>query len=467
MGTDNAVLIDLGLDRGESIADDDAGTGRSWSRRRRRWAALAAGVALLLVPGASAAPVPPPLAEVATLTVAPDRGFVLTRDRLFVGLTGAGGIGQYVSAYESGRGRLLWTTGYDLSTNAGGLVEQVGDVVLIRVFRHGVAYTTGIDAATGAIRWSVPGQVEVLADGRTGMTSEDVFAADARLVDPSRPVSNVYYDAPSGRSYLDPPVGQVVHLIDLGSGAPLWNSAPLGMVISTRLPVVADRPDAESMLVVMTPEGRVELREARTGVVRRSLPVVGPWTPTVRIVGDLLLVQRGASDVTGYALDTLTPRWTQKLSRQNVVVAACGEHPCVQNESGSWPLDPATGEETVAETPPTRTPTTIILHNGGLSIELDMEHGGLLRTVDPATGGTVAGLSGWNFMAYAAADGPVLLTRGTGAEGPTWFGLIEPGATEVRLLGRVPGQAHECQLAANVIACKGRPDVIHLWRYRP
>ncbi|RKR90668.1 putative pyrroloquinoline-quinone binding quinoprotein [Micromonospora pisi] len=466
METENAVLIDLGSDRGESITDDDAGTGWSWSRRRLRGAALAAGVALLLVAGGSAAPVPPPLVEVATLTVAPDRSFVLTPERLFVGLTGAHGIGQYVSAYEPGRGRLLWTVPYDQGANAGGLLERVGDLLLIRVFRDNVPNTTAIDAATGAIRWTLPGQVEVLSDGRTGMTAEDVFAPDARLVDPSRPASNVYYHAASGRTYVDPPVGQVIRLVDLGSGAPLWSSAPLGTVVSTPLPSGAG-PDAESMLLVTTPEGRIELREARTGVVRRSLPAAGPWLPTVRVVGDLLLVQRGATDVTGYALDTLRQRWARKLDRQNVVIDVCGERPCVGNDSGSWQLDPATGAETSTETGPWPTSMTTTLRSGGQWFEMDMLRAKLLRTVDPATGRTLADLSGWESLTYAASTGPVLLMRWTDAKGPTWFGLIEPGATEVRLLGRVPAQARECQLAGNVIACHVSPSIVRLWRYQP
>ena len=117
MDGNTPVLIDLDLtrdvplDEATPYPDDRCG----W--RRLRLAALALGVALLLAVSGSAPPGPPPLTEVATLVVAPDRGFVLTPDRLFVGAVGADRPGQSVSAYEPRQGRLLWTTEYDRNTS--------------------------------------------------------------------------------------------------------------------------------------------------------------------------------------------------------------------------------------------------------------------------------------------------------------------------------------------------------------
>ena len=60
----------------------------------------------------------------------------------------------------------------------------------------------------------------------------------------------------------------------------------------------------------------------------------------------------------------------------------------------------------------------------------------------------------------------MLLTRASTVAGPTWFGLLEPGATEVHLLGRVPYRATECQLVADLITCQDRSNTLRIWRYQ-
>ena len=464
------VMIDLGLTRNDPLADDKAVPGPPMSLRRLRLAALALGVALLLALGGSAAPGPPPLTEVATLMVAPDRGFVLTPDRLFVGTAGAYVAGQSVSAYEPGRGRLLWTSKYDRDTRAGGLSEQVADVLLIRGFDG--LNTTAVDVRTGAVRWSVPGQLEALADGRTGLTREDVFPADAQPVDPSSQASDSYYWSSSGETYLVPPIGMVVHAFDLSTGRPLWSSVPVIDAVAARRSAAV--PAGDVALVATTTDGRVERWDTRTGTTQQRLPAVDTEHSAAVVVGDLLVVQQDAG-VTAYAVDTFTQRWHRTLNRADVSFANCGDRPCLGNDSGWRLLDPATG----ADAGPMTDPDTVRVSNGGQLVELRQEPSSqvtsasssywfngsrLVRTVDPATGRTLADLTGWETMSTASPGTPVLLTRESSVIGPTWFGLLEPGATEVHLLGVVPYRATACQLAADVIACQDRSNV-RIWRY--
>ena len=344
------VMIDLGLTRNDPLADDKAVPGPPMSLRRLRLAALALGVALLLALGGSAAPGPPPLTEVATLMVAPDRGFVLTPDRLFVGTADVYGAGQSVSAYEPGGGgrRLLWTSEYYWDTSAGGLSEQVADVLLIRGFDG--LNTTAVDVRTGAVRWSVPGQLEALADGRTGLTREVVFPADARPLGPSSLASDSYYFSSSGEVYLVPPIGMVVHAFDLGTGRPLWSSVPVIDAVSA--PRLAAVPAGDVALVATTTDGRVERWDTRTGTTQQRLPAVDTEHSAAVVVGALLVVRQDAA-VTAYAVDTFTQRWHRTLNHTDVSFANCGDGPCLGNDSGWRLLDPATGADAGPMTDPT------------------------------------------------------------------------------------------------------------------
>lgn len=170
------IEIEIDLDREPTAAGTRAAPGPWVTARRLRTGALAVSLALLLAAGGSAPPGPPPLTELTTLTVAPDQGFLLTADRVFVGAERTAGSGRSISAHEPGRGRLLWTSEYDRDPGAGGLVEQVGDGLLVRTMEDDVPHTTAVDARTGAVRWSVAGSVEALADGRTGLLQEHIFS---------------------------------------------------------------------------------------------------------------------------------------------------------------------------------------------------------------------------------------------------------------------------------------------------
>ncbi|MFK3980163.1 PQQ-binding-like beta-propeller repeat protein [Micromonospora sp. NPDC050397] len=455
------VLIDLGLDRGDGIGDSATGRDGPWSRGWLRPVATGVCATLLLVLGGAAPPEPASLTEIATLTVSPDRGFVLTEDRLYAGAVGPAGAGQYVSGYETGRGRLLWSVPYDQGGNTGGVAERAGDLLLLRVFGQDVPRTTAVGADNGRFRWSVTAPVEVLPDGRTGMISEEIFPADAEPVDTSLPGgSDVLYFAPSGKAYAVPPVGQVIRLFDLAGGEPLWNSEPLGIAVASRLPVSG--PDGHPVLVVTTLDHRVELRDARTGAVRHSLPATGTDPPSVQVFGDLLTVRRGSAELTGYDLGSFDVRWTRTLGRPDQRISVCGDRPCLGNDFGWSLLDPVTG----TDVGPRGAPGSTLLQNGGQLVEMDRERAKLIRTIDPATGQTWAELSDWDTMSYSPPDRPVLLVNPTTAAGPTWFALLEPGKPEVRLLGRVPYRAADCQLAGDVIACQDRSDTIRLWRYR-
>ncbi|MGW4463235.1 outer membrane protein assembly factor BamB family protein [Micromonospora sp. NPDC004704] len=431
------VLIDLDLSGDEPAAG--AIPGSPVSLRRLRFGALAVGAALLLALGGSAAPGPASLTEITTLIVAPNRGFVLTPDRLFVGVDQPGQAGESVAAYEPRQGRLLWTTEYDRdSTAAGGLGRQVGDVLLIRVLQGEATHTTAVDASTGEVRWSVPGELRTMTDGRTGLTIEKISPGDA---------------------YLVAPMGVVVRAYDLGTGQALWTSVPVADAMATSW---SNASPAESAAVVVTTEdGRVEQWDARTGKARQSLPAVTVEPPAVVVAGDLLLVQRADGVLTAYAVDTFTERWHRTLGSPEVAVNNCGDQPCVGNGSGWTVLDPGTGKQTGPKTDP----NTVRVMNGSHVVELGPGDGGLARSVDPATGRTLADLTGWEQITTAPPGRPALLTAPSKSGAATWFGLLEPGATEVHLLGIVPYGAAHCQLEADVIVCQDEPNVLRVWRY--
>ncbi|MEV4630172.1 PQQ-binding-like beta-propeller repeat protein [Micromonospora sp. NPDC049523] len=452
-GTPMVIDLDLSPDESPTVAVP----GSPVSARRLRFGALAVGAVLLLALGGSAAPGPPSLTEIATLTVAPDRGFVLTPDRLFVGTNQTG---ESVAAYEPRQGRLLWTAEYDRDDGAAGVLgRQVADVLLIWTVRDEAAGTTAVDARTGEVRWSVPGEMQTMIDDRTGLTMEEVFPADAKPVEPSAALSASYYYSASGDAYLVEPLGTVVRAYDLGSGEALWSSVPVANATATRW---SNTPLAESAAVVVTTvNGQVEQWDARTGKARQSLPAVTVEPPAVVVAGDLLLVQRADGVLTAYAVDTFTERWHRVLGSPEVSVNSCADQPCVGNGSGWTLLDPGTGKQTGPKTDP----TTVRVSVGSHVVELRMEDGDLARTVDPATDRTLTDLTGWEGMTTPPPGEPALLTQTSRTGAGTWFGLLEPGATEVHLLGMVPYQAEHCQIEADIIVCQDQSDALRIWRY--
>lgn len=246
---------------------------------------------------------------------------------------------------------------------------------------------------------------------------------------------------------------------DLGTGQALWTSVPVADAMATNW---SNAPPAESAAVVVTTvDGRVEQWDARTGKARQSLPAVTVEPPAVVVAGDLLLVQRADGVLTAYAVDTFTERWHRTLGSPEVAVNNCGDQPCVGNGSGWTVLDPGTGKQTGPKTDP----NTVRVMNGSHVVELGPGDGGLARSVDPATGRTLADLTGWVQMSTAPPGRPALLTAPSKSGAATWFGLLEPGATEVHLLGIVPYGAGYCQLDADIIVCQDESNVLRVWRY--
>lgn len=160
------------------------------------------------------------------------------------------------------------------------LRRLVGDILLIwgGLGNAGLNPTTALDAATGRLRWTWPGQLLVAGDGRTGL--------GWRL--PDDPVAD----------RLDAAV------LDLASGSTLWSIPGT----SGRLLFEPDREFGPHLLLLTAAAGGVEVRDLRTGAnveTRSGLPTDAT---AATIVGDSVLLS--ASGATGQSCPrTPCTRW--------------------------------------------------------------------------------------------------------------------------------------------------------------
>ncbi|GAB3965415.1 PQQ-binding-like beta-propeller repeat protein [Plantactinospora veratri] len=277
-------------------------------------------------------------------------------------------------------------------------------------------------------------------------------------IDPDRPppvTTPIHYPEWGAGMYTAAPIGQTVRVLDLDTGRDLWTS-PLLTGVAT-VPATAGRPAA---LLTGHPDGRLELRDPRSGVLRQPLdPVGGPPLYAER-AGDSVLV-RSESHLALYSADRWQRRWIRALSTDGPNVGACGSMLCLEGRTGIEVLDPVTGGTAW------RSAGRVSLRGHGVHLVEVGENAALGRAVDPRSGRTVVDLAGWTEVPTPTESAPMLLLRHAGSGGRTWVGLLDPEGTAVRPLGPLPYALSSCRWTARLLACRTGDGVIRVWRYAP
>ncbi|RKR90670.1 putative pyrroloquinoline-quinone binding quinoprotein [Micromonospora pisi] len=471
------TVIELGVAR--DTPDDEPSQPLTW--RRLRPVALTLAVALLLTAGGSGPPPAPDLVQIAvvqrTVTVATSYNLFqriqLTDDRLVTSTLEADGATWLLSAYEWEGGRPDWTYRFPITRETQPDVQYRAGLLLLTGARTDGTpgmRTVALDATTGRERWSLPHRVLALHGDRYGLGVDEVFPADAALsAQPQNPES--VYTSSWGQNFSRPPLGELATGVELDTGKVLWRSELLRAVRPdlNSLPGGPSAPGAarEPVLAVVTGDGAVELWDQTTGAVRHRFPAVSfPSDYGVQLGGRLLLVQHKVAEMTAYSTEDYQPRWTIPTDEQQGFPWFCGpsELICADAPTGTAIVDAATGS---------RTWRVMSGHGlaavGGHLIELAPGAGASyrpLRTIDRRTGEPLIPLLRWRAVSPTWGAPSLLLATSDLFVGPTWLGLLSPGAAAPVRLGLVPVGIDDCQLNAAVIACVTAPNEVRIWRYR-
>ncbi|GAA4728495.1 PQQ-binding-like beta-propeller repeat protein [Phytohabitans rumicis] len=430
------MVIDLGYER-----EAPATRLRDWWRPSRVLRPLTYAVcAGLLLAVAASAPAPGPvLVPTASYALEPRTDFVVLGDRLYVSAATTESTGQpaehrwLLSAYELPSGRPLWTAPYESS------VEQVVDLqaadglVLITglVAGEGISTpTTAMDAETGRVLWSLPVRV-VVADGRTGLVG-------------------------GWSPRLPAPAGSTVRAVDLRTGQELWEAAyPVSATI---------RPVGDGRAMVLTGDGRVELRDAHSGALRASRVVPPPGAgPSFAVTaGDTVVLgyqdTSGSVGIAAYDRNTLEPRWTRAVAEEEGRrISACGRWICTGTSGGIEAIDPATGALGWAVAG-----ADAVFEAGGVLVA--SAPGAGLAAVEPDSGRTLFDLAGWETsVAVSEGTGLVAVARGRGEQ--TWLSIAAPHTEAPRMLGVLPYRVWDCVPGTESVVCRAPTDQLRIWTY--
>ncbi|MEV7225427.1 PQQ-binding-like beta-propeller repeat protein [Polymorphospora sp. NPDC051019] len=472
----SGTVIDLGTRDHELPAEPEPP--RPVLLRHLRTVVTALAVALVLATGGSGPPPAPVLAEVAVLPTAGAHQHFLFGDRLYTLAPEPGGARLVLSAHDLDRDTPLWSAPVGPEVRVtdyprpAAQLQPVGDQLLVHI-NDG---TSAVDAANGRTRWSVPHQITDVRGGGVGLSSQPVWSSTRAPADRPAVVARVdpatdpvtgsvpspdeprrfQLDPATGMVIAVPPAGMSVRAFDLADGAELWTA---DLVRSGVLLAGAATPT----VAVVTMDGGIELRDARTGATRHRRPAE-PDRPATSAVGagDLVLVRDTSPAVNAYAADTLEPVWRTPVRPDEEWALVCGTRICVRSEVQTSLLDPMTG---------------VLLGRVALDGHLTSRGGHLIalaslgegfvdHTVDPATGERLVSLSAWPKLAVALDDSPAVLTRFAGGPRRLWFAVLDPGATAVRPLGVVAHRSYGCQSSRTHIVCRTRTDELRAWRYR-
>ncbi|MEO3928386.1 PQQ-binding-like beta-propeller repeat protein [Micromonosporaceae bacterium B7E4] len=451
------AVIDLGEERYDAPADPVPP--RRLRRRRLRTTALVLAGALVLGAGGAAPPVAPLLTELYRAPLDAGGDFTVAGDRLFVTEPLDGG-GHRVSGYDLGRGRQLWSGTYRIEQQVG-LYPHDGLLMVVEQGRpqNRPFHTVVLDAATGQLRVSVQSPLTVLPEERVALVVEEIFPPGSR-VDPDNPppvTTPIYHASRGSGMYTAPSLGETGRVIDLDTGRDLWTS-PLVAGIAT-VPAAAGRPTA---LLTGQRDGRLELRDVRTGAVRQRIDPAASPPRYAEVTGDSVLV-RFESHVAVYSADLRQRRWFRAMPADQGSVNVCGPILCLtrQDPTGVEALDPLTGDAVWRITD-----QGWLTQHGIHLVEYGLD-GTVRRAVDPHTGRTMLDLTGWTETSGYSSTAPLLLLRRTRSGERTWLGLLDPEGTTVRPLDPLPFVVSSCQVTTGALACRTQFGDLRAWRFRP
>jgi hypothetical protein len=334
-------------------------------------------------------------------------------------------------------------------------LTPAGDVVLL----EGESFTTSVlDAATGDVRWTAPGRLDPLGAGR-GLIQESQFRPGTEYDQASGDPGELFWSS-TGRPHVEPPLRTTMSGVDLRTGQRSWTADAPGQVFTAPI-------DGGAGLLVVGAE-KLGVLDRDTGAVlrERAMPREPADIASLEVVGDLLLVRRGAEDrsgtVTAYDTGSLRPRWTIPDPPARRDDGGCVGLPCLRTPSELTVLDPDTGRplwSTEGDAELTRRGGTV-LETRHLAASRPM------RVRDFATGSVRADLRSWN-AAVATSDGgsPLLVSRIEPARQSIAFGALTPGAGAVQPLGDAGAILLECTSDERYVACRV-PGGVQVWSYR-
>ena len=427
------AVIDLGLDRGEpdTYASPTRATTPSW------FGPLMVGLLVLVCSAGSAAPQPPPLAPVLSLSVGPADSYAVTDAGQL--LTQSFGT---LSSYDLKTGRLRWQTEsltptYRLRTGSG--------VVLLRPWANGPGQpgTTAISEATGVVWWRREASVVLIPD------------SSALLA-----VSAVRSVVGAGRWVEGP-----VEFVDPRTGVTRWRVEVPSTAVLLSVPGPAGQ--APRMLLVHD-DRRMTLHDLGTGRLLNTAPLpgadYGPGNPAV--AGGLIILQYevdGRPAVSAYDPVTLRPVWTRPAGGA-AETQPCGVLVCFAGPSGVLAVDPATGVQRWYQ-PGWRS----VERRGNLLVASGSPVGvsDPIGIVDPASGRVLVDLRGWRPLTGLAGPDRLLVMRTVDAGARIIVAVAGLGNGQPRQLADLPPGTGDCQAAPDRLICRSTAGELTVWSYRP
>ncbi|MFG3600057.1 outer membrane protein assembly factor BamB family protein [Micromonospora chersina] len=426
-------VIELGEMRHDEDADGPAPRPLRPPGRLAR--VVAAGcLALLTLAGAA-----PPARLPAGIRVPAPQGavFLVLADRLVVadgpGTVGRGG--RVVTGHRLPGGEPVWRFTLPAGDHVLGLGMVAGGLLVTSSpAGAGDTLSTLLDPATGVVRWQQSGYPVSTASG--GVLFETPRAAGTGTVLAVEPVS-----------------GAVRWSLPMPSNGVAYRTGDRGV----------------SQIVLVTPDGRVEVHDADSGALVHA-GRVPPAADRVsyrftQVVADLLLVDGTPGTVTAYGLDRLDRRWDVPVEpRAGVWFAECAGMVCIRDQVGGvQALDPATGEPTwVDDRWVGMAPVGDRLLGAEPGVGLELE----LVVLDPATGRSLARLGRWRTTGFESDPGRLLgLRRLTGDR--TLVGTLDVAAGEARVRAVLPGSWDDCADGGTALVCLRPSGGLMIWPVGP
>ncbi|MER7456956.1 PQQ-binding-like beta-propeller repeat protein [Micromonospora sp. NPDC126480] len=400
-------------------------------RKAPRLPLLAVVLLVALVTSAASAPVPARDAAVVPAPLGAD--WIVGDGSLFIVHPPERiGADRSVTAHRLPSGAEVWRAPLPVSGEFRGLV--VGPDLLFlsgNDLRSRDSLTVALDMATGARRWQQPGAALLVAGGNVVLRE----VADDETV--------------------------TLRAVEACCGTLRWQEYVPSQAFGYHFTDVgADR------VVLTYPSGRIEVRDAGTGVEVASadLPgIAGRPADVAQVVGDLLLIADGTR-VTGYGVDRLDRRW-QAAVPGGMYAGRCGGQLCFRSPAGSLQaLDAATGRPLWSldgRNDPWELSGRLVL------ARLSVTGTGRpdLAVLDPATGAVRAELGRWWLARSPRPDDPLIGVRAH-PDGGLLVAELDTAVGAVRPLDVLPDAAADCEVADGCLLCRRNDGSLGLWSLR-